>query len=61
MKQTEPMSSEPKCEKCGASGAGTQFNIFGPFEFGKFCVPCEKEAIAKWGGPTDVKEREATQ
>lgn len=32
----------PECEMCGKSGAGVEFNIFGPFEFGKYCVPCEK-------------------
>lgn len=35
------VSNPPKCERCGASGAGVQFNIFGPFPFGKYCVPCE--------------------
>ena len=36
------MSKAPTCEKCGAKGHGVTFNIFGPFPFGKYCVPCEK-------------------
>ena len=35
----------PKCERCGAS-EGAQFNVFGAFEFGRFCVPCEREILA---------------
>ena len=33
---------KPTCERCGKSGHGIEFNIFGPFEFGRYCVPCEK-------------------
>lgn len=36
-------SESPKCEKCGATGHGVEFNIFGPYPFGKYCVPCEKD------------------
>ena len=38
---------EAKCVICGATGHGVQFNIFGPYEFGTVCVPCEKEAKEK--------------
>jgi hypothetical protein len=34
---------KPKCEKCGGTGHGVVFNIFGPYPFGKYCVPCEKK------------------
>tara|TARA_R110002110_G_scaffold250779_1_gene466790 strand:+ start:190 stop:387 length:198 start_codon:yes stop_codon:yes gene_type:complete len=34
---------KPTCEGCGKSGHDVEFNIFGPFEFGKYCVPCEKD------------------
>ena len=33
----------PVCEGCGKSGKGVEFRICGPFEFGKYCAPCEDE------------------
>ena len=31
----------PRCQFCGAT-TNTQFNMFGKFEFGTCCVPCEQ-------------------
>jgi hypothetical protein len=39
--------TKPKCERCGKGGNGILFNIFGPFEFGRYCVPCEKIVVSE--------------
>jgi hypothetical protein len=47
MELMEGRKMKPTCEGCGKSGHGVEFNIFGPFEFGKYCVPCEKNMKLK--------------
>ena len=53
--------SKPTCENCGKSGNGVVFNVMGPFEFGKYCVDCEKIIVENDGASALLPNHDASK
>lgn len=56
--KTKVTDTQPRCRKCGRSGAVVQFAISSPYGFGTYCVECEAiiDATPERGGAKAARD-----